>query len=153
MIILKEQGINEISVQKPLSDAYNGKYTVIAQNTVTKELFKFDVEDKNADNSIYFKFELVTDRMIDGEYILVVCHNPFGIELEFDDITNIFETIKNEVAIVNGEDEITNDGALLVNTEQGQIAVLSKDIMRIGEFNATATEYNNNTNEYITYNG
>ena len=63
MIILKEQGINEISVQKPLTDTYNGKYTVIAQNTVTKELFKFDVEDKNADTSIYFKFELITDRI------------------------------------------------------------------------------------------
>ena len=77
MIILDNTG--RITVQLPqITDVTN--YTILLQNTVTKDIHRFDVEGEN--DVIYRHFDINTSNLIDGEYYIVLIANPYKSVIE-----------------------------------------------------------------------
>lgn len=57
-------------------------YTLLIQNTVSKEVCTYNLENLNYDENIYYKFNIVLDdNTPDGEYQYLLFENPNQIEV------------------------------------------------------------------------
>lgn len=147
MIILDNTG--RITVQLPqITDVTN--YTILLQNTVTKDIHKFDVEGEN--DVIYRHFDINTSNLIDGEYYLVLIANPYNSVIEVTNDIKNYEVNNVVYYLVNDGDYIT-DGNLYVGISGDPgVSICTRELVRKGEFENKATQYNKN-NKYVTYKG
>ena len=180
MILIKDNGNSTaISIQKPF-DFNSTYYTILLQNTVTKEIYQYNVKDVFY-NKLYWNFELNADDLITGEYYVLLLANPLQLHLElsYNNINDIKEDervkriVKNKDAIiqnnmfilVNEEDgnptllflmnkgeAITNGDIYIANTEESNIKILTKELLKVGEYHNPTTQYNKEK-KFITYNG
>lgn len=154
-----------LTVQKPFNFNYQF-YTLILQNTITKEITQFTMSDIDS-NSMYIHFNVDNLNLINGEYFLLLLSNNNREEINivtaeiFNENFNKPLDINNEefyylvydgLYISNGDiylgiNKVNNTGG---NTEAVQI--LTKELLKFGDYNAKIKEYNN-TKKYITYNG
>lgn len=58
-------------------------YTIILQNSVTKEIFSYNLDDSTP-NSIYYEFEIELQDMNDGEYEYLLIENPDNFKVISD---------------------------------------------------------------------
>jgi hypothetical protein len=180
MILIKDNGkTTAISIQKPF-DFSSSYYTILLQNTVTKEIHQYTTEDLYY-NKLYWNFQLNTDDLITGEYYVLLLANPqqLHLELSYNNINNIKEDERIKRILKNKGDVITNDMFILVNeetenptllflmnkgqvitngdiyianTEESNIKILTKELLKVGEYKTPTTQYNKEK-KFITYNG
>ena len=157
MIIVKNKSeLTSIQIQNP-SNLIGDNFTLILQNSVTKKINTFNVINANV-NNFYFKFnDLDFSTLDDGEYYVVLLHNPRHLDVEIlsDNVNKyqlkeyiIYFLVANDFYITSGDsyltvvtDEYKNEGKKITTT-----------LMRIGEYINNSTQYNTKT-KYKQYNG
>lgn len=127
-------------------------YTLILQNSVTKEIFSYNLED-NTPTSIYYEFNIELQDMIDGEYEYLLIENPAKLPIS-SNYNNVFDSeMEDPVIIVNLEGKPLTAGAEILIADRGevrQIDVLTFGLMRIGDYKSSKVTYNKQK-KYITY--
>lgn len=127
-------------------------FTIILQNSVTKEIYSYNLTD-NTPDSIYYEFEIELKDMTDGEYEYVLIENPGRLPVS-SNYNNIFKSeMEDPVIIVNLDGKPLTNGAKILISEMGevrQIEALTFGLCRVGDYKASKTEYNKQ-NKYVTY--
>lgn len=147
--MIKLDNTGDITIQLPqITDVTN--YTILLQNTVTKEIYKYDVEAEN--DVIYCHFNIDTSNLIDGEYYLILIANPFRSVIEVTNNIKNFEASNVFFYFVYDGDYIT-EGELYVGISgESGVSICTRELVRKGEFENKATQYNKN-NKYVIYKG
>ena len=161
MILIKNKDdFNTIFIQKP-HKLNERNFTLLLQNVVTKEIFKYNLTDSNI-GSLYFKFNINVSGLGDGEYYGLLISNPHfvAIEVEYNNI-NDFQGKDYEKVIyllVNNGDYITNGELYLATSLNGSSSVddsvrkITSELIRVGDYENPSRQYNNQVN-YKQYNG
>ena len=127
-------------------------YTLILQNSVTKEIFSYNLED-NTPDSIYYEFNIELQDMIDGEYEYLLIENPARLPIS-SNYNNVFDSeMEDPVIIVNLEGKPLTAGAEILIADRGEVRridVLTFGLMRIGDYKSSKVTYNKQ-NKYVTY--
>lgn len=127
-------------------------YTLILQNSVTKEIFSYNLED-NTPDSIYYEFSVELQDMIDGEYEYLLIENPDKLKV-VSNFNNVFESeLADPVIMVDLSCGTLTAGAKIMITEMGEthpLNVLTFGLMRIGDYKSSKVTYNKQ-NKYVTY--
>ena len=148
MIILQD---NKLTIQNPLNNTFEGNFTIILQNTVTREVFQYNVANIHK-NPLYYHFEIDVN-LNDGEYFLLLVHNPSFADIDvMSDISNIQDKKMGFVAIANDDTVILNDGYYIGFGYEVDIKIVTRELLRIGEFENKTTQYDKN-NKYVIYKG
>lgn len=150
MVILKEKGIQKVCLIKD-GFTYDSKwYSLMVQNTLTKEITTYNVE--NVGNELYFKFNVDIDLEC-GEYYMLLFENPD--QLPFYPDTNSPKEIDYIRYLVNDNQTIMSGEFYLVfstSDKLGEINFIKSEMMRIGEYKSKSTQYNKEQ-KYVQYNG
>lgn len=104
------------------------KYTIILQNTTTKQITTYNVYDGG--NGLFYKFNIDTTDLTEGEYKLYLVDNNDWLSITTNQ-TNI-------------EKSMLADGTT--------ISIITTELLRVGDYKATTTAYNSEKN-FRTYNG
>lgn len=150
MVILKEKGFKKISIIKDGFDYEYKWYSIMLQNTVTKEITTYNVEDKG--NEFYFKFN-VDINLENGEYYMLLFENPSQLPFYAD--TNAPKDIDYIRYLVNDNQTIMSGDFYLVfstSDKLGEINFIKSEMLRIGEYKSKSTAYNKEQ-KYYQYNG
>lgn len=127
-------------------------YTLILQNSVTKEIFSYNLVD-NTPDSIYYEFNIELQDMIDGEYEYLLIENPARLPIS-SNYNNVFDTeMEDPVIIVNLDGKPLTAGAEILIADRGEVRridVLTFGLMRIGDYKSSKVTYNKQ-NKYVTY--
>lgn len=127
-------------------------YTLILQNSVTKEIFSYNLVD-NTPDSIYYEFNIELQDMIDGEYEYLLIENPARLPIS-SNYNNVFDTeMEDPVIIVNLDGKPLTAGAEILISDRGEVRridVLTFGLMRIGDYKSSKVTYNKQ-NKYVTY--
>lgn len=127
-------------------------YTLILQNSVTKEIFSYNLVD-NTPDSIYYEFNIELQDMIDGEYEYLLIENPDKLKV-VSNFNNVFESeLADPVIMVDLSCGTLTAGAKIMITEMGEthpLNVLTFGLMRIGDYKSSKVTYNKQ-NKYVTY--
>lgn len=145
---------NTINIIKDIG-GYDGNYSILMQNTLTKEITLFQ-ELKDTGNKLFYEFVLSFKDVECGEYYMVLLENPDNLPI----ITNpnnpqkvVGETIEC-IYLTNAGDFITNAGFYLViqgkERVEKELKPVCTELMRIGEYKSPKTQYNS-TKQYIQY--
>ena len=149
MIIVKDKTQEStITFVSPMSLKLD-RYTVLLQNTTTKEVMTFDVLDEG--NGIYMKFKMDLSPLNDGEYVAMVFENsnwtPFEIYAN-----DLKETNREVIYYLSDGTTLLKEGDFfLVSSQREYITPLKTDILRIGEYKRNTTTYRNEQT-FIQYN-
>lgn len=150
MVILKEKGFKKISIIKDGFDYEYKWYSIMLQNTVTKEITTYNVEDKG--NEFYFKFN-VDINLENGEYYMLLFENPSQLPFYAD--TNAPKDIDYIRYLVNDNQTIMSGEFYLVfstSDKLGEINFIKSEMLRVGEYKSKSTAYNKEQ-KYVQYNG
>lgn len=137
MILIDNPNITNIKIQKPF-DIIGDNYTILFQNTVTKDIHIQYVTDES--NNLYFSFEVDLTNLTNGEYyiLLLLNNNHNKIEVIDNEIENYIED-RIYLLVTNGL-TIANKDVVIVN-ETDSSKIVSRDILRIGNFKNSGTQY------------
>ncbi len=125
-------------------------YTLLMQNTITKEVYTFDLENQNYSENIYYKFDItLSDDMPDGEYQYILFSNPNKLEVIVD-VNNPMqsELYGNPVILVTYENTLTTGTQILVAGKP--IPILGTGLIRIGDYQNNKYQYDKQ-NKYMAY--
>lgn len=125
--------------------------TIIFQNTTSKEIFSYNIED-NTPDGIYYEFDIELKDMQDGEYEYLLIENPDRLKV-VSNYNNVYKSdIANPVVIVNNALPLTAEDKILVWSmgEVCPIEILAFGLCRIGNYKTSKTEYNKQT-KYLVY--
>lgn len=153
MILLEDKTKTEIVIQKPF-EYKTDYYTILLQNTVTKVVYQFLVEDE-FDNKLFYHFNADFSNLMDGEYYLILVPNPYRTEIEITTNLKKYEGYDSAVVLylANKGDLIINGNAYLVTSANVRNEIIiTKELVRIGDYGSPSKQYNNPT-KYVTYNG
>lgn len=125
------------------------KYTILLQNTLTKEVTTTNVTDNG--DAIYIKFSMDLSEYADGEYLAMIFENTDGMPFEI--YANDLDSINRNVIyyLSDGSTLLTEDSFFLVNEQREYVRPLKTDILRIGDYKRNTTTYRNEQT-YIQYN-
>lgn len=126
-------------------------YTIVLKNTITKDIYKYDVKGEN--NGIYCHFNnLDTYNIIDGEYILILAANPNNANFEIrDEIDDVF--FDNVLFYLSCGDKLIKMGDKYVGISQfPNVIVYARELARKG-MPYNNTEKYHKDNKYIVYKG
>lgn len=149
MIIVKDKTQEStITFVSPMSLKLD-KYTILLQNTTTKEVMTFNVLDEG--NGIYMKFKMDLSPLNDGEYVAMVFENsnwtPFEVYAN-----DLKETNREVIYYLSDGTTILKEGDFfLVTSQREYITPLKTDVLRIGEYKRNTTTYRNEQT-FIQYN-
>lgn len=149
MIIVKDKTQEStITFVSPMSLKLD-KYTVLLQNTTTKEVMTFDVLDEG--NGIYMKFKMDLSPLNDGEYVAMVFENSNWTPFEI--YANDLKESNREVIyyLSDGTTLLKEGDFFLVTSQREYITPLKTDVLRIGEYKRNTTTYRNEQT-FIQYN-
>lgn len=125
-------------------------YTLLMQNTTTKEVYTFDLENQNYSENIYYKFDItLQEGMRDGEYQYILFSNPNKLEVIVD-VNNPMqsELYGNPVILVTYNNTLTNGTQILVAGKP--IPILGTGLIRIGDYENNKYQYDK-SNTYVSY--
>lgn len=159
MIIIKDKSKqSSVHIVKTYSDGYSGNYSIVLQNTLTKQITIFQTLE-DIGNPLYHMFTIDVSSLEDGEYYLQLLKNKhnYPIVTNPNNITNIGFEQDAYIYIMNGNDYITNESFYLVlpdstNKKTIKQDVLSSELLRIGEYTSPTSQYNSEK-KYLQYNG
>lgn len=125
-------------------------YSILMQNTITKEVYVYNLENQNYAENIYYKFDItLSDDMLDGEYQYILFSNPNKLEVIVD-VNNPMqsELYGNPVILVTYENTLTTGTQILVAGKP--IPVLSSGLIRVGDYQNNKYQYDKQ-NKYTAY--
>lgn len=125
-------------------------YSILMQNTITKEVYVYNLENQNYAENIYYKFDItLSDDMPDGEYQYILFSNPNKLEVIVD-VNNPMqsELYGNPVILVTYENTLTIGTQILVAGKP--IPVLSSGLIRVGDYQNNKYQYDKQ-NKYMAY--
>lgn len=125
-------------------------YTLLMQNTTTKEVYIFNLENQNYSENIYYKFDItLQEGMRDGEYQYILFTNPNKFQVIVD-VNNPFrsELYGNPVILVTYNNTLTNGTQILVAGKP--IPILGTGLIRIGDYENNNYQYDK-PNTYVSY--
>ena len=147
MINIKD---NNIVIQKPFN-IIGSNYTLLLQNTVTKDINIYNVTDES--ENLYFHFKIDNLNLINGEYYLLLISNENHLPLEV--ITNDINSAKLEsVYLLLCKDKliINKDIQIITTLKNAAVEIVTKELCKVGDYTTIKKEYNNKKS-FITYNG
>lgn len=150
MVIVKENGRNEICLIKDGYTYDSEWYSLMVQNTLTKDITTYNV--KNVGNEFYFKFNIDFD-LENGEYYMLLFENPDKLPFYAD--TNAPKNIDYIRYLVNENQAIMSGEFFLVfgtSDKLGEINFIKSELLRIGEYKSKTIEYKKEQ-KYVQYNG
>ncbi len=125
-------------------------YTLLIQNTVSKEVYTYNLENLNYDENIYYKFNIVLDdNTPDGEYQYLLFENPNQIEVVVN-YNNVYDSklYGDTKILVTFTNTLTNGTQILIAGKP--IMWLSSGLIRIGDYKSNNYQYNKQ-NKYQVY--
>lgn len=125
-------------------------YSILMQNTITKEVYVYNLENQNYSENIYYKFDItLSDDMPDGEYQYILFSNPNKLEVIVD-VNNPMqsELYGNPVILVTYENTLTTGTQILVAGKP--IPILGTGLIRIGDYQNNKYQYDKQ-NKYTAY--
>lgn len=125
-------------------------YSILMQNTITKEVYVYNLENQNYAENIYYKFDItLSDDMPDGEYQYILFSNPNKLEVIVD-VNNPMqsELYGNPVILVTYENTLTTGTQILVAGKP--IHILSSGLIRVGDYQNNKYQYDKQ-NKYTAY--
>lgn len=125
-------------------------YSILMQNTITKEVYVYNLENQNYAENIYYKFDItLSDDMPDGEYQYILFSNPNKLEVIVD-VNNPMqsELYGNPVILVTYENTLTTGTQILVAGKP--IPILGTGLIRIGDYQNNKYQYDKQ-NKYMAY--
>lgn len=125
-------------------------YTLLIQNTVSKEVYTYNLENLNYDENIYYKFNIVLDdNTPDGEYQYLLFENPDQIEVVVN-YNNVYDSklYGDTKILVTFTNTLTNGTQILIAGKP--IMWLSSGLIRIGDYKSNNYQYNKQ-NKYQVY--
>lgn len=154
MIICKQQGLQEISFINNSHPLYEGGYSIVVQNTITKDI---TIYDAYGDGKLYKTFH-IDIQLPQGEYYVLLFENPDLIPFkastnnlkEIDTIK--YATVRDTVlkakgkTIVIGDKSIqylaSDDNLIMFGNfyltygsgEKQELKYIQSELMRIGEY-------------------
>lgn len=151
MIIVKEKGMNTLAFQRN-GEYITGNYSIMVQNTVTKEITTYTATDNG--NPFYYKFDIDIQLEV-GEYYVILFQNPD--KLRFYAPANAPKDIDYVRFLVNDGDLVMNGKFYLVlgtpdEPKEEEITYLKTELMRVGDYKRPTTQYQKEQ-QYIQYNG
>lgn len=161
MIIIKDKSNeNTVHIVKTYSDGYSGNYSIVLQNTLTKQITIFQTLE-DIGNPLYHMFNINVSSLEDGEYYLQLLNNPENLDFVVSpNAPKLIELVGMKIIyIVNKGDFITNDGFFLINGFEGgeggsqtSLTPVASELLRIGEYISPTSQYNSEK-KYLQYNG
>ena len=143
---------NTINLVKD-SNNYNGNYSIIFQNTLTKNI-EIYLELEDTGNKMFYTFENIGfNSMDDGEYYLVLIENPDKLKLIIDRFQpNKIKTAEEEyIYLTLNGGYITNASFFIVNgLVENEITPVCSELVSVGEYEKNKTSYKANK-QYLTY--
>lgn len=143
---------NTINLVKD-SNNYSGNYSIIFQNTLTKNI-EIYLELEDTGNKMFYTFENIGfNSMDDGEYYLVLIENPDKLKLIIDRFQpNKIKTAEEEyIYLTLNGDYITNASFFIVNgLVENEITPVCSELLCVGEYEKNKTSYKANK-QYLTY--
>ena len=125
-------------------------YSLILQNTTTKEVYTFDLENQNYAENIYYKFDItLQEGMRDGEYQYILFANPNKFQVIVD-VNNQFrsELYGDPAILVTYNNTLTNGTQISVDGKP--IPILGTGLIRIGDYKNNNYQYDK-PNTYVSY--
>ncbi len=148
-----DEHFNVILIQKPqFTDEVN--FTLILQNNVSKEIYKYNVINVANKGNIYLQFEVSFEDLIDGEYTMLILVNSThsDVQIKPNNIKD-FKEEKNIVYILTNKDNIlTNKDFVIVQSKDSNVYLYSMELVKVGDYQNPNKQYNNEK-KFITYNG
>lgn len=152
MIVVQNKNATNIVVQKPY-DIDVGYYTIILQNTITKEITHFTVED-NYSNKMYIHLTLDFSNLVDGEYYMLLVSNPNRLTINItNNYINDIKTMQMYVTLTNDGIILKNGEDILATTMEMGIDIITQELIKLGSYTPNNQQYKSTENKYITYNG
>ena len=147
MLEVKKKGNTELVFMRNNHPDYIGGYSLIMQNTVTKSVKIYNVDDIG--NTLYIKFNVDID-LEDGEYIVLLFENPSFVPFYAN--TNDIKDITYIKYVVNDTQLLTSGIFTLVyGMGEQRITWISSDLLKMGEYKNTNKQYGKQQG-YIQYN-
>lgn len=150
MIIVEKKGYNIITFHKEYKPTTQN-YSILLQNTLTKEITTYHCTDIG--NDFYFKFRV--DVQVDkGEYYVLLFENPDS--LNFYSPANEPKEI-DYIRFLADDDKLIMSGKFYLvfgTSEQlgGEIKYLKSDLLRMGKYERSNPQYQKEQ-KYVQYNG
>lgn len=147
MIIAKNKGYNHLAFVR--NDSNTVWYSVMLQNTLTKDITTYIAEDIG--NEFYHKF-YIDIQLEDGEYYVVLFENPN--KLNFYAPANAPKEIDYIQFIANDDNVIMNGKYYLVfgvDKQLEEVKFVSSEMLRMGSYQRKTTQYQKEQ-QYIQYN-
>lgn len=144
---------NEITFIKDYGD-YNGNYSIVLQNTLTKEIHTY-VSNDDIGNTLYHKFSVDLTQLDSGEYYMVLLENPQNVEINTNpnNPKKASGQVTSYIYVTLNGDYITNADFFIVNGStkvERELKPVCTELMRVGEYKSPKTQYNS-TKQYIQY--
>lgn len=147
MIILQRRGYSTITFHR---NGSNTKwYSVMLQNTLTKEITTYISEDIGNEMFLRFRININID---DGEYYVIVFENPQ--KLNFYAPANAPKEIDYIQFLANDDQVIMNGKYYLVfgvDKTLEEVKFKCSELLRMGEYKRNNTQYQKES-QYIQYN-
>lgn len=150
MIIVEKKGYNIITFLKDFKPTTQN-YSILLQNTLTKEITTYHCTDIG--NDFYFRFRV--DIQVDkGEYYVLLFENPD--KLNFYAPANEPKEI-DYIRFIADDDKLLMSGKfylVFASSEQmgKEVKYLKSDLMRLGKYDRSTTQYQKEQ-KYVQYNG
>lgn len=123
-------------------------YSLVLQNTVTKQIYIYNLNNQNYSENIYYKFDItLDDNTPDGEYQYVLFYNPNKWEIVIDP-NNIYQDQYNGYVLVTYDNILTTNTKILIAGKP--IPILSTGLIRVGDYENQRYQYDRQ-NQYISY--
>lgn len=149
MIIVKYKGYNFINLQRE-NNTYSSHYTILLQNTMTKEITSYKADDTG--NSMYHRFYIDLD-LEDGEYYVLLFENPNRLDFYAE-----ANSPKNTdyISYLASDDELIMNGEYFLvfgseEEDKPELKYIKSDLLRIGVYERKNTQYQREK-QYIQYN-
>lgn len=126
-------------------------YTIVLRNTITKDIYKYDVKGEN--NGIYCHFNNIdTYNIIDGEYVLILVANPNNTNFEIIDEYDDVRWGQVMFYLSCGDKLIKMADNYVGISQMPNIMVCARELARKGSIYDSKREYHKD-NKYIVYKG
>lgn len=147
MLNIKEKGRRDLVFIRNNHPDYIGGYSVIVQNTVTKEVTIYNVEDTG--NTMYIKFN-IDIQLENGEYYVLLFENPSHLPF-YSDMNDIKDITYIKYITKDGEYLKSGKFFIVYGISEERIHPLSVDMMKVGEYIHPSTQYKKQQG-FIQYN-
>lgn len=150
MIIVEKKGYNIITFHKDFKSEEKN-YSILLQNTLTKEITTYNCEDIGNDFYLKFRVDIQVEK---GEYYVLLFENPDKLNF-YSDANNPKEI--DYIRFIADDDKLIMSGKFYLvfgnaNNENGEVKYIKSDLMRVGKYERNNPQYQKEQ-KYVQYNG